>query len=273
MKRWQIISLIFLAITAWTATAPVSADDKCYDDKGNPIPCPPTKEEPPPTKGGGGVATADKPTATLTPEPTHTLTPSPTWTASPLPVSTKTGTPSATLTQSVIIAASTVPPDEVYTPPPPRPCIPWLQIVLGGLGGLFIASGLTTGPGWTLFQSRGSPVRASASPPQTESSRPSHLRGRPLLTLPTVTSSVWFRVGIITIGIALSAGALTDLNSLTACNDWPAAGGISIGAGLLGSLLLSALRSRQRLNFPSDGTATGANLDEKEATTDYVDKA
>ena len=273
MKQWQLIVLILLAITAWTATAPVSADDKCYDDKGNPIPCPPTKEEPPPTKGGGGVATADKPTATLTPEPTHTLTPSPTWTASPLPASTGTGTPSATLTPSVIIAASTVPPDEVYTPPPPRPCVPWLRIVLGGLGGLFTAVALTISTRYTLFNESGSPVRASVSPPQTESSRRSVLRGRPVLTLPTVISSVWFRAGLLIIGIALSAGALTDLNSLTACNDWPAAGAISIGAGLLGSLLLSALRSRQRPNFPSDGTATGATLDEKEAKTDYVDKA
>lgn len=271
MKQWQLIVLILLAITAWTATAPVSADDKCYDDKGNPIPCPPTKEKPPPTKGGG--APADKPTATNTPEPTRTPTPSPTWTATPLPVSTGTGTPSATLTQSVVLAASTNPPDEVYTPPPPRPCIPWLQIILGALGGVFAGAALTTGAGLTLFQQNGSPVRASVPPPQPQPSGQYPLRGRPVLTLPSFISSVWFRAGLLIIGVALSAAALTDLNGLAPCNDWPASGGISLGAGLLGSLLLSALRPRQRPSFPTDGSGAGAELDEKEAKTDYVDKA
>ena len=105
MKKWLVpllLILICLGLSVFISTA--YAQD-CKDDKGNPIPCPPTKEEPPtkeyptkeqPTADSGNSkkqASTPLPTLTFTPTLTPSSTFTPTFTRAPVSTSTPTLTP------------------------------------------------------------------------------------------------------------------------------------------------------------------------------------
>ena len=47
---------------------------------------------------------------------------------------------------------------------------------------------------------------------------------------------------LLTSGILLAGSGLAGINSLIPCNDWPVAGGVSVGAGLLTTIILRWLK-------------------------------